>query len=366
MSKTAVVFSPVYYKHDTGRGHPESAERLRTIVDQLSKAKLTGNDKWQMIQPEKAQIEDVKLVHAAEYVKLVQAICGSGGGLLDLRDTVVSPESFDTALYAVGGALKAVDLVMKKTYRNAFALVRPPGHHADRFRACGFCVFNNIAIAAKHLLNRYGLRRVLILDVDAHHGNGTQLTFYGTSKVLYLSLHEDPYDFPGTGFADEIGEGEGLGYNVNIPLPYGTGDQIYLRAMSEIVEPIVCQYEPEFMLISAGFDGYYADPVGNLSLSASCIQQVYEKMGALASKVCQGRLVYVLEGGYNVTAVGRLVRATIAEMSGSPCVVKKKVTTLSNNAMSQGKKAIGAVRKIQSAHWNLGDAALEKKERMKG
>jgi len=195
MNRTAVVFSPIYYQHNPGRSHPESAKRLAAIVSELKKNKLSRGKNWQFVEPEKARIKDVALVHDPEYIKLVEAVCKSGGGLLDSGDTVASPESFNVALYAVGGTLKAVKLVMEKRFENAFALVRPPGHHAEKFRAFGFCVFNNIAIAARFLLKKFGLKRILILDIDAHHGNGTQETFYETNKVLYISLHQDPPRF---------------------------------------------------------------------------------------------------------------------------------------------------------------------------
>jgi acetoin utilization deacetylase AcuC-like enzyme len=235
VNKTIIVFSPIYYRHNPGKSHPESAKRLHTIINELEKSGLTENKNLQLVHPDKASIEDIELVHAVEYIRLVEAVCKSGGGLLDLQDTVVSPESFEVALCAAGGALKAVDLVMKGKCENAFAMVRPPGHHAGKYRALGFCLFNNVAIAAEHLLRRFKVKRVLILDVDAHHGNGTQEKFYDRSDVLYISLHEDPSSFPGTGFIDEIGEGKGLGYNVNIPLPFGTTDHVYLKAMKEIL-----------------------------------------------------------------------------------------------------------------------------------
>ena len=353
MNRTAVVFSPIYYQHNPGRSHPESAKRLAAIVSELKKNKLSRGKNWQFVEPEKARIKDVALVHDPEYIKLVEAVCKSGGGLLDSGDTVASPESFNVALYAVGGTLKAVKLVMEKRFENAFALVRPPGHHAEKFRAFGFCVFNNIAIAARFLLKKFGLKRILILDIDAHHGNGTQEVFYETNKVLYISLHQDPRDFPGTGFIDEIGEGEGLGYNVNIPLPYGTGDQTYLKAVREIATPIIYQYKPQFMLISAGLDGHYTDPVASLSLSALCYQKVYEIIMNLASEICDGRLVSVLEGGYSSAFVGKIAAAAIARMSGTLYTVKDKVPATHPRARRQGDKVIEEVKRVQRTFWNL-------------
>lgn len=353
MIKTAVVFSPKYYQHNPGRDHPESAQRLRAIVNELKRGKLSSSRNWQFADPEKACIEDVELIHGMEYIRLVEAVCRTGGGLLDLGDTAVSPESFEVALYAVGGTLKAVDLVMEKKFGNAFALVRPPGHHAGKFHASGFCIFNNIAIAAEHLLKEFGLQKILILDIDAHHGNGTQGTFYNTNKVLYVSLHQDPRGFPGTGFIDEIGEGDGLGFNVNIPLPFRTGDQIYLKALEEIVTPIIRQYKPQFILVSAGLDGHYTDPVASLSLSALCYQEVYEKIVNLASEICEGRLVSVLEGGYSLKFVGKIAAAAIAKMNGNPYAMNDKVSATNERVRRQGEKVIANVKEVQRAFWNM-------------
>ena len=354
MSTTGVIFSPIYYRHNPGRGHPESARRLRAIVRELKKSKLQGIGNWQFVEPEKAQLKDVKLVHGIEYIEFVQNVCRSGGDLLDEEgDTVASPESFDVALYAVGGTLKAVDLVTEKKFQNTFALVRPPGHHAGKYYSRGFCIFNNIAIATKHLLRKFKLKRILILDIDTHHGNGTQEIFYETSKVLYISLHEDPREFPGKGFIDEIGEGEGLGYNVNVPLPFRTGDQIYLKAMDEIVTPIMKQYEPQFILVSAGLDWHYTDPVGSLSLSALCYQQVYETISNAASEMCEGKLVSVLEGGYSLKFVGKLAMTAIAEMSGAIYSVKDKVPIAKKRVKEQGEKVIKEVKQVQKDFWNI-------------
>jgi acetoin utilization deacetylase AcuC-like enzyme len=353
MGKTAVVFSPKYYQHNPGRNHPESVRRLRAIINELKRGRLSSNGNWQFVEPEKARMEDVELIHSREYIKLVAAVCKSGGGLLDSGDTAASPKSFEVALYAVGGTLKAVNLVMEKRFENAFALVRPPGHHAEKFRACGFCIFNNIAIAAEYLLRKFRLERILILDIDAHHGNGTQEAFYATNKVLYISLHQDPRDFPGTGFIDEIGEGEGLGYNVNIPLPFRTGDQIYLRAVKEIVTPVIRQYKPQFILMSAGLDGHYTDPVANLSLSAFCYQEIYEIIMNLASEICEGRLVSVLEGGYSLNFVGRIAATAIAKMSESLYTLDDKVPTSKKRVRIQGENIIKEVEKVQRVFWNL-------------
>jgi acetoin utilization deacetylase AcuC-like enzyme len=354
MGKTAVVFSPKYYQHNPGADHPESAKRLQAIISELRRGQLSKSRKWEFVEPVKASIEDVGLVHGREYIRNIKSVCDSGGGLLDSGDTVVSPESFDVAFCAVGGALKAVNLVIEEKFENAFALVRPPGHHAERFRALGFCIFNNVAIAAQFLLKKHKLKRVLILDIDAHHGNGTQDFFYYTDEVLYISLHEDPRGFPGTGFTDEIGEDKGLGYNVNIPLPFGTDDQTYLRAIKEIVIPITCEYKPQFMLVSAGFDGYYADPVGKLSLSASCYSQIYQYVVNLASQVCAGKLVSVLEGGYNPKVIGKTAASAIGKMSGSQYTVSGNAPVSKEKVRIRAERVLKQVKKVQRGFWNIG------------
>jgi acetoin utilization deacetylase AcuC-like enzyme len=353
MNKTAVIFSPKYYQHNPGRNHPESARRLKAIVKELRNSPISRSRNWQFVEPEKATIEHIKLIHGIEYIRFVEAICKSGGGLLDSEDTVASPKSFDVALWAAGGTLKAVNLVMEGKFENAFAAVRPPGHHAEKFRAFGFCLFNNVAIAAKYLLKNYGLRRILILDIDAHHGNGTQENFYQTDDVLYISLHQDPLLFPGTGFIDEIGEGKGLGFNVNVPLPFRTSDRIYLKALREIVEPIIKEYKPQFMLVSAGLDSHHADPIGNLSLSILCYQKIFETIVKLARKICQGKLVSILEGGYSPKFVGKIAAAAIAKMSGTFYAINDKAPPTSKHVEGKGEKIIREVKRVQRDFWHI-------------
>ena len=354
MSTTGVIFSPIFYRHNPGRGHPESARRLRAIVRELKKSKLQGVENWEFVEPERARLEDVELIHGIEYIEFVENLCRLGGDILDVEgDTVASPESFEVALYAVGGTLKAVNLVMEEKFQNAFALVRPPGHHAGKHLACGFCIFNNIAVAAKYLLKKFKLKRILVLDIDAHHGNGTQEIFYETNKVLYISLHEDPRRFPRAGFIDEIGEGKGFGYNVNVPLPFRTNDQIYLKAVNEIVKPIIQQYNPQFVLVSAGLDGHYTDPVGSLSLSSLCYQEVYETIVNLASEICGGKLVSVLEGGYSLNFIGKIAVAAVAKMSEALYSIEDEVPMTKKRVKEQGEKVIKEVKRVQKAFWKI-------------
>lgn len=353
MTRTAVVFSPEYYKHETGRNHPETAKRLRAILNELTQGKLSKSKNWRFVEPYEAAIEEVRLVHDIKYINYVRALCRSGGGLLDSGDTVVSSDSYKTALYAVGGALTAVNLVMKHEFTNSFALVRPPGHHATKFYGLGFCIFNNVAVAARHLLQGFKLKRVLILDIDSHHGNGTQEVFYKTDKVLYISLHENPRDFPGTGFVKEVGEDKGKGYTVNIPLPFKTADDVYLKAWKEIVEPISRQYKPQFVLVSAGLDCHYADPIGRLSLSTLCYDKIFHSIVKIASETCNERLGMILEGGYNLEHIGKIAAAAIAKMSGSKHQINAEFQTKKNNARSRGEMLVRNVKRVQKAYWSL-------------
>jgi acetoin utilization deacetylase AcuC-like enzyme len=354
MKKTAVVFTPKFFDHDTGTGHPENSKRLKAVMRKLQNSNILSDEsKYELIAPEQATIEDLELVHTSQHIKLVKKICEFGGGFLDSGDTVVSPKSYDVARYAVGGALKSVDLVLERKYRNAFSMIRPPGHHAGPYYSMGFCVFNNVAVAAKHLTKKHHLDRVLILDIDSHHGNGTQEIFYHTEKVLYISLHEDPEEFPGTGFVEETGEDEGQGYNVNIPLPFGVRNKTYLRALDSIVVPIIQQYNPEFILLSAGYDGYRGDPVGRLGLSTSIYRTIFEKLLDLASTYCEDKLVASLEGGYDLKQLGKLVTSTISKMGTFSTTKDDKKVSPRARIKKQGDKIIEKIKKAHSVFWSL-------------
>jgi acetoin utilization deacetylase AcuC-like enzyme len=353
MTETAVMYSPKYLRHKTGHHHPESPSRLRVIMRELNKSGILENERCSLVEPEIASIKDLELIHDSDYIQRIRQFCGCGGGVLDQGDTVVSPESYEVALLAAGGTLKAADLVMMGKYRNAFAFVRPPGHHAGSYYSMGFCVFNNIAVAASHLLKSFNLNRVLILDIDAHHGNGTQEIFYRSDKVLYVSLHEDPSEFPLAGFAEEVGEDEGVGYTVNVPLPYGTDDRIYLRAFNEIVVPIINQYKPQFILVSTGFDNHYTDPVANLSLSVFSYIKIFDVVLELASKFCQGKLVAVLEGGYSLRFLGKMACAVTARLAEIPYSIRDKHRGADIKVRKKGEKTIEQVKKIQSSFWNI-------------
>jgi len=325
---TGIIYSPHYLQHDPGSSHPESPLRLSSIIDTFEKTGIFRDKRFLKITPRKATIQEVGLVHDLAYIKKVESLCQSGGGHLD-SDTFVCSKSYEVALLAVGGVLEGCELILSKEIANAFALVRPPGHHAGPSgptfppSSAGFCIFNNVAIAAKYLIKRHSLNRVAVIDVDVHHGNGTQKIFNTTSNVLYVSLHQDGRTlYPGTGFLEEIGEEEGKGFKVNIPLPPSSNDEIYLNAVKGIVIPVTTQFKPEFIIVSAGFDAHYADPIANMAMSSLGYLQEFQMIMDIASKVCDGRFLAVLEGGYNLEALSKTVAAVTMEMAKAPFELK--------------------------------------------
>ena len=309
---TGLVYDPIYLEHDTG----DHVENSRRLVDAMSYLKETGiKEKLISLPARPASLEQLEMIHAPEYISHVKSKAEKGGGWLD-PDTVVSPKSYDAALCAAGGVLVAVEAVMKEEVDNAFALVRPPGHHAIRDRAMGFCIFNNVAIAARFALSKFNLNRVLIADFDIHHGNGTQDAFYADPKVLYFSTHQYPF-YPGTGWMDETGTGEGEGTAVNFPMTAGWGDEEYLRAFNEVLVPVARRFQPELILVSAGFDPHWADHLAMMKVTITGFAQMATVLKGLAAELCQGRLVFTLEGGYNLRVVASSIKATFDVLLGN-------------------------------------------------
>lgn len=310
--KAGLVYDPIYLEHDTG-DHVENSQRL---VATMSYLKETGiKEKLTCLPPRPATIEELEMIHTTEYISYVKSKAEKGGGWLD-PDTVMSPKSYEAALYAAGGLLVAVEEVMKGEVDNAFALVRPPGHHAIHDRAMGFCIFNNMAIATKFALSKFSLNRVLIADFDVHHGNGTQDAFYADPRVLYFSTHQYPF-YPGTGWIDETGMGEGEGTTANFPMAAGWGDEEYLRAFNEVLVPVARRFQPQFILVSAGFDAHWADHLAMMRVSVKGFAQMAMVLKELASELCQGRLVFTLEGGYNLRVVTSSIKAVFDVLLGN-------------------------------------------------
>jgi len=306
-----VYHHPDALLHDTGPGHPEGPGRLILLLGVLEEGARAG--KWKLVEPVGASPEDLALLHDEAYAGEVRTAAARGRSHLHSPDCPVSPGTWRAALLAAGAAVQGAEAVAAGRAPCALSVLRPPGHHARRARAMGFCFFNGAALAPKALLDRRGLERVAILDWDAHHGNGTQEFFYGTDRVLYASLHGHPATtWPGTGHAREWGEGAGEGYTLNVPIEPGVDDGEYQRRFAEVVLPALEGYRPEFLIVSCGFDGHRLDPlVPDLALDDGTFHFLFRETLALAERVCGGRMAVILEGGYDAEVVGRL-GATLA------------------------------------------------------
>lgn len=342
---TYIIYHPDCLKHNTGN-HPESAARLEAVYSHIL------NSGYEVVTPEKATFEQIGYNHTSRHIEEVHRHCEMEIPLD--ADTHVCTDSFDAALFAAGGAISAVDYAInEKSF--AFALIRPPGHHTLSDRSMGFCLFNNVAISAQYAKKTYGLSRILIIDWDVHHGNGTQASFYDDSDVLYFSIHHYPY-FPGTGWIDEVGEGDGKGYTVNVPLQAGCGDEGYVAAFAQVLVPIALQFEPQLILISAGFDAHAHDPLGGMKVSTAGFGILAGIVSDIA-KTCGAQVAAVLEGGYNPAA--------LAESVGKVCNVfdnenaKNNGITIEKHAISDIpygsiNERIGEIIDVQKEYWALG------------
>jgi acetoin utilization deacetylase AcuC-like enzyme len=308
---TLLYTDPIFLKHDTGR-HPENADRLRSISRRLEQAGLIQKCAAGTYTPLSEQT--VTEVHAPKQLQANKQLAEHGGGYVD-ADTVVSPESFQVALAAAGACVGAVDAVLKGTDRRALCLVRPPGHHATPTRSMGFCLFNNIALAAHHARRAHGLTRLLIIDWDVHHGNGTQDIFYEDPQVMFFSIHRYGHGFyPGTGGESENGRGKGLGYTLNAPVRYGTARKAYHALFTSTLEKAADKIKPELVLVSAGFDAHALDPIGSLGLETEDFALLSRQVLDVAKTHASGRLVSCLEGGYHLPALAESVQVHLEEL----------------------------------------------------
>ena len=310
---TAIIHHPVFREHDTGPGHPETPSRYSVVMEALRRDEQLWSGLVE-VQAKEAPRGDIQAAHSPQLYKTIERVVSEGSGYLD-ADTVVSLRSFDAARYGAGAPCQAIDLVMAGEVNNAFVPVRPPGHHATAERAMGFCLFNNVAVAARYAQRNYPeIERVAIVDWDVHHGNGTQGIFYDDPTVFFFSSHQYPW-YPGTGARGEKGTGRGLGYTLNLPLRAATPAADQKRAFEAALDEMNGKFEPDLIIISAGFDSHVHDPLGQLLLNDQDFIDMTRAVKQWAASTCQGRLVSCLEGGYNLETLGETVRSHVRELS---------------------------------------------------
>ncbi len=342
MRRCGLVMHPIFLEHDPGPGHPECPRRLEVIERVLEEQKLI--EKIRRVEPRPATKEEIVRVHSPEYFERVMASRGRATALDP--DTHTSERSVEAAELAAGGLLELCRRVMAGELDNGFALVRPPGHHAERARAMGFCLFNNVAVAAEHARAALGAQRVLVVDFDLHHGNGTMHSFWRRPDVLYFSTHQYPF-YPGTGAVADIGEGEGEGYTVSVPLNRPMGDREFRAIFRELLSPVAEQFKPDLLLVSAGFDIYQGDPLGSMQVTEEGFGDLASDLLALADRTCAGHLVLTLEGGYHVEGqaggVAQVVRALLGERPARPAP----------DDAGAAAPVIRAVQRALEKHWRF-------------
>ena len=326
---TALIYDPIFLEHFTPDAHPDQPERLRRSVEALEALGWMQREGLVHLAPRAASEAELALLHTPAYIQRVKNAAARAARLgvesgrasrFFATDTYVSEKSYEAAIYAAGAPLTAIDALLQGTTDNAYCLVRPPGHHALADNAMGFCLFNNVAIAARYAIERHGLERVLIVDYDVHHGNGTQDAFYTDPRVLYFSTHQAPF-YPGTGLSGERGSGEGLGTTVNVPLPATTDFGPYEAVFRQVLAPLADRFDPQLILVSAGFDAHWCDPLGQMYLSTAAFAQLNAVLLDLAKTLCSGRLIMVQEGGYHIEAMAGCVATCINQLLGDDAAV---------------------------------------------
>jgi acetoin utilization deacetylase AcuC-like enzyme len=347
MFKTGIVKDSRYIEHRTGDFHPESHRRLEVIYEMLNDADMA--DQYIDVPVREATEEELLYIHAKDYIDLVASTAGKPFSYLD-ADTQTSPGSYQAALLAAGGLLNAIKMVHGDELDNAFALVRPPGHHAERNRGMGFCLFNNIAIGAVYAQKELGLKNILIADWDLHHGNSTQHSFENDSSVLYFSTHQYPF-YPGSGSFNEVGKGSGEGYTVNVPLSTGYGDAEYIAIFQHILQPIAEEFKPDLVLVSVGFDIFKGDPIGGMSVTPDGFAGLTRTLMEIANTNCSGKLVLTLEGGYNFQGLRDSSKAVLKELRGESAIKDRDWVGQENQRILA--PVLDKVKSIQGRYWKL-------------
>lgn len=342
---TGIVRDAKYLDHRTGDGHPENSRRLESIYSMLDSEFM--DRPFMEIPPRPARTTELKLIHSSAHIDRIAATQGKDYVALT-PDTHTSANSYQAALLAAGGVLKAISCVVNGKLRNAFALIRPPGHHAEKNRAMGYCLFNNIALGAVYAKHTLGLDRILIVDWDVHHGNGTQHVFEDDPSVLFISTHQYPH-YPGTGSFTEVGMGPGEGFTVNIPLSKGYGDSEYVSIFENLVIPVALEFAPQLILVSAGFDIHGKDPLGGMRVGPEGFAGLTRSLMQLADKTCQGKMVLALEGGYHQSSIGKSVKSVLWELAGL------SVSRISDHVKKANKKKVAYVYKrcagVHKPYW---------------
>ena len=348
MNRTGVVKDRRYLEHVMDPGHPESPERLREIYQGIEEEEMKGRVLGK-VKPRAATREELEMVHSPAYIDLIASTAGKPYVRLD-GDTSTCAKSYEAALLAAGGFLELIKVVMQGKLDNGFALVRPPGHHAERDRAMGFCLFNNVAIGAHYALKNFPLQKILIVDWDVHHGNGTQNSFYEDPRVLYFSTHRYAF-YPGTGAATEVGRGQGEGFTVNIPLSPRAGDTEYGIIFEKILRPVALEYQPQLILVSAGFDTHYNDPLGGMEVTERGFARMTQILMEIAAATTEGKLAVTLEGGYNVAAERRSVKAVLEELSQGLPLDKTDLVEEEKAKYPEMEKFLLQLKGIQKRYW---------------
>ncbi len=347
MRKTGIFKDNIFLEHKPGFDHPESPDRLAVIFEQLELADIAKKFTFPDFKPADKKI--IELNHTPEHVSKVASTAGNTFDSLD-PDTHTSPKSYEAACLAVGAVIEGARMIEAGEIDNCFALVRPPGHHAEETRSMGFCLFNNVAIAARYALKELGLDRIVIIDWDLHHGNGTQHSFYDTDQVLYFSTHQYPY-YPGTGALHETGAGKGEGYTINVPLRGGQDEKTYNTIFNEILVPIVKQYKPQMIMVSAGYDIYHGDPLGLMAVSPAGFACLTRFLVKLAEETCNGKILFTLEGGYNLQGLKDGVMATLYELAGFTEKYDDAIKVIENNPAQA--MVVEEIRNIAKKYWSM-------------
>jgi acetoin utilization deacetylase AcuC-like enzyme len=338
-----IMRDPIYMKHSNSPGHPENPKRLEAINGMLEV--FPAKDRLVDIPARDATFEELACIHDSKYIKRIERTKDQSYTMLD-SDTGANSDSYAAAVRAAGGTIEAIKAVLNGRVSSAFAFVRPPGHHAEADRAMGFCIFNNVAIGACYAIQRGGLNRILIVDWDVHHGNGTMHSFYDSNKVLYFSVHQFPH-YPGTGRINDVGTADGKGFTVNVPLPGGQGDMEFLAVFQDVFLPIACEFEPELILVSAGFDTHEYDPLAGMTVSSQGYGEMTRRIMKVAEQCCEDKITFVLEGGYHLTALTEGISSVLqALLNDEPAMLDDTAVIDSYTS-----RILAEVVSVQSSYW---------------